>query len=81
MKPTCDEMTELATEHMEGRLPMSTTAMIMLHLMLCKHCSRYYAQLERVRDAAASAAEDPRPENVDALMARFREWKMQRGDG
>jgi len=81
MNPTCAEMTELATDYVEGRSRLTTAAMIKLHLMLCEHCSRYYAQLETVRVAAASAAEDPSPENVEALRARFREWKARREDG
>ncbi len=81
MRRTCAEMTEMATDHMEGRLPMATNALIQLHLMICEHCATYYKQLEQVRAAAASAAADPRPENIDALTSRFREWHAKQGSG
>ena len=42
---TCREVTEHATDYMEGALPLRTRWAVRLHLALCRMCRAYVAQL------------------------------------
>ncbi len=44
---TCRELTEHATDYMEGALPVRTRLAVRLHLFLCRMCRAYLAQLRR----------------------------------
>jgi predicted anti-sigma-YlaC factor YlaD len=48
---TCREVTELATDHMEGVLPLRRRVGVRLHLLLCGACRRYLAQMRTVTAA------------------------------
>lgn len=43
----CREVSELASRYVDHDLGMMTRAQIRLHLMMCKHCTRYVRQLRR----------------------------------
>ncbi|MBS0418042.1 MAG: zf-HC2 domain-containing protein [Proteobacteria bacterium] len=42
---TCREMSDLASDYLEGRARWSESASARLHLMMCRHCRRYFRQL------------------------------------
>ena len=44
---TCREVTEHATDYMEGALPVRTRWAVRLHLLLCRMCRAYVVQLRR----------------------------------
>ena len=44
---TCRELTEYATDAMEGTLPMRTRVAVRLHLLACRMCRTYLAQLRQ----------------------------------
>ncbi|MBL8593700.1 MAG: zf-HC2 domain-containing protein [Devosia sp.] len=43
----CREVSELASRYVDHDLGMMTRAQIRLHLMMCKHCTRYVRQLRQ----------------------------------
>ncbi len=43
----CIEVTELATDHMEGALPARQALSVRLHLALCSFCRRHFRQLSQ----------------------------------
>lgn len=47
--PKCLEMTEIATDYMEGALPLRRAVAARAHLLVCKLCSAYYDQLRKAR--------------------------------
>ena len=42
---SCRELTEAATEHLEGALPRRAERRVLAHLRRCASCRRYLAQL------------------------------------
>ena len=42
---TCEQMTALVTEYVEGRLPFTERAKFRMHILMCKHCREYLAQI------------------------------------
>lgn len=44
----CDEFIQWYGDYAEGRVPFTTSMSMKLHLVICKHCARYYAQMGQV---------------------------------
>lgn len=43
----CVDVTELATDHMEGALPWRKSLALRLHLAICSFCRRHFRQLRQ----------------------------------
>ena len=43
---TCQQMTTLITDFLEGRLPFMDRARFQLHIGMCKNCRRYLRQMK-----------------------------------
>jgi len=73
---TCREVTELATDYVEGGTLFGQRVSVWMHLSMCKHCRGY---LRQYRDTIATLGRLPDepapPECRDELMRRFRERK------
>ena len=70
---TCEQMTALVTEYVEGRLPFAEWAKFQLHIMMCKQCREYVAQMKLTARTLGRMPEGPVPEEVmQELLARFR---------
>ncbi len=54
--PTCKEVTRMASEAMERRLPLRQRLGMKLHLLFCALCMRYVRQLQFMRDAVQQHA-------------------------
>ena len=73
---TCQELTELVTDRLEGRLSLADRLRFHLHLGLCRHCRAYLRQMKRTIGLTAEVPPEPMPEDVQReLLARFRTWK------
>ena len=73
---TCQDVVELVTSYLEGRLADADAALFEEHIVFCDGCEAY---LDQMRATIATvgrieAAEVP-PETRDRLLAAFREWK------
>lgn len=55
--PTCKEVTRLASQRLDGPLPLMTRLRIRLHTTICAWCRRYLEQVKLVRDAAPGYAD------------------------
>lgn len=44
---TCKELSEKATDYLEGALSPAQLAGIKMHLLMCKHCRAYVDQLAK----------------------------------
>ncbi|HET9019755.1 MAG TPA: hypothetical protein VFN46_09215 [Acetobacteraceae bacterium] len=72
-RPTCRDMSELATGYMEGTLPWRVRLGAWWHLRLCAMCRAYYDQLARLRHLLARGTlPGPAPEVEAALLAARR---------
>ena len=59
----CKEITQLASQTMDGKLPWLTGMKMKLHLLMCKNCQRYARQLRFINKALVNLEEQPRKEN------------------
>jgi hypothetical protein len=48
--PTCKEVTRMASDRMERKLPLRQWIDFKLHLLICSLCTRYVKQLEMMRE-------------------------------
>ena len=76
---TCQELTEVLTDYLEGAMPPDERAAFEAHLALCEGCVHYLTQMrqtiESVRELQPAHVEATAP---DDLLAAFRAW--QRGE-
>ena len=74
---TCEQMTALVTEYVEGRLPFTERAKFQVHILMCKHCREYLAQMKLAARTLGRMPEAPVPDEVmQELLARFRTWPI-----
>jgi predicted anti-sigma-YlaC factor YlaD len=73
---TCKQMVELVTDYLEGSLSPDDRARFETHLAVCEGCTRFLAQMrETIRMTGTLAEEQIPPEQRDALLAAFRDWR------
>jgi anti-sigma factor ChrR (cupin superfamily) len=71
---TCRDVTELATDYQEGALSLRRRLEVHLHLLMCRFCRRYLAQMRTVAEALARLPPEDPPEAVrERLAAAYRE--------
>ena len=72
----CKDVTELATDHMEGALPLRQAMAMRLHLALCSFCRRYFRQLgQTVGLLHAMPVPAPEPGLEEAILSRLNETR------
>jgi predicted anti-sigma-YlaC factor YlaD len=54
---TCRELTETATDYLDGTLSLRRRAAVKFHLLMCKHCRSYVDQLATTIDLLRSAGQ------------------------
>lgn len=73
---TCQEVTELVTNYLEGKLSFWTRVRFQVHLGMCVHCRRYLRQTRATIAALGGLAPPPPPPEVqEELLRRLRNWK------
>lgn len=80
---TCQQLTELVTDYMEGRLPLRQRMRVQMHLGMCRRCRAYLRQMRlTVRTLGEMSTKEPMPDDVrDELLRRFRGLRPPRGTG
>jgi anti-sigma factor RsiW len=74
---TCQQLTELVTDYLEGRLSPMDRLRFRLHIGMCRHCRAYLHQMRHtIRTLGTLPAEEIPPDVRDDLLARFRDWKQ-----
>jgi anti-sigma factor RsiW len=77
---TCQELVELVTDYLEGRLSPADLERFEEHLALCEYCVTYIEQIRASVAVLGTLREDALPAGAaDALLAEFRDWKLARG--
>ena len=76
---TCQELTEVLTDYLEGVMSLQDRARFEAHLAICDGCVTYVDQMRQV----IATVHELRPDDVEAaapddLLEAFRAWK--RGD-
>ncbi len=71
---TCKEITELATDHLEGRLPLPQRLFFRLHLWMCKHCRAYLQQIRLTIETLRHLPMERIPaEDIEKLLLRLKD--------
>ena len=74
----CQELVELVTDYLEGRLSWIDRSRVESHLAGCDHCSAYLDQMRKtIRLTGTLREDDIAPEVREELLAAFR--GLQRG--
>ncbi len=70
--PTCNTMSELVTDYLEGALPIRTRMGVRIHLFACRACGNYYGQTrETIRLLRRGVLRAPAESVEDAILARL----------
>lgn len=73
---TCQEVTEVVTEYLEGRQSLVQRLRFQMHIGMCKHCREYLKQMKTTVQAIGSLPEESiPPEMSKEVLERFRAWK------
>lgn len=73
---TCRELVEVVTDYLEGRMPAEQRLLFEEHIAYCTWCVTYLEQMrETIRAAGMLREDDLTPEQRDALLDVFKEWK------
>lgn len=73
---TCQEVTELVTDYLEGRQSMMQRLRFQMHLGMCRHCRAYLKQMKTTVDTIGRLPnESIPPEMSKEVLDRFRTWK------
>jgi anti-sigma factor RsiW len=75
---TCQELVEVVTDYLEGRMPAEQRLLLEEHLAFCDGCQTYLEQMrETIRLSGTLREDDLGPEARDALLRVFRDWKRR----
>ena len=73
---TCQELTEVLTDYLEGVMPPEDVARFEAHLEECEGCVAYVEQMRRtIGTVRALWPEQVEATAPDDLLAAFRAWK------
>jgi len=73
---TCQELSEIVTDYLEGAMPLPDRLQFDRHLAVCPECRRYVEQMKQTVEALGELPPEPIPPAVEAaLLAQFRDWK------
>jgi anti-sigma factor RsiW len=67
---TCKQLVRRVTDAREGQLSPLDRAGYALHLLRCRHCRRYVAQMDAVVEALHGAPAEKAPAELHAALAR-----------
>ena len=73
---TCQEVTEVVTDYLEGRQSLMQRLRFQVHLGMCRHCRAYLQQMKTTVDTIGRLPnESIPPEMSKEVLDRFRAWK------
>ena len=71
---SCQEVVEIVTDYLEGKLPPQDVQKLEAHLRLCGPCAEYLQQVRTTTKLAAAARLEVHPDR-EALLAAFRAYR------
>lgn len=73
---TCQELVELLTDYLEGRLSPGEKARFEEHLSICEGCQTYLDQMRQTIRALGRLTEETIPPDARGeLLQAFRQWR------
>lgn len=75
---TCQELVEVITDYLEGKLPPAERTRFEAHLSGCDGCRTYLDQLRQTIRLVGTLSEDAVPDEArNKLLDVFRAWKRR----
>ena len=75
---SCQELTELVTDYLEGALPAAEQARFEEHLADCQTCEIYLEQIrETIRLTGTLTPDELSSEAEEVFLHAFRDWKSR----
>lgn len=75
---TCQELTELVNDYLEGHLSLLARAQFRMHVGMCRHCRAYLQARRLTIEATGKLEAEPIPTDVrDEMLELFRDWKRE----
>ena len=72
---SCQQMTDLVTDYLEGRMGLADRMRFQMHLGMCKHCRAYLRQMKATIATLGKLPDEPVPDGVrDEMRKRFAAW-------
>ena len=72
----CNELVELVTDYLEGRLSSVETARFERHLSTCQGCTNYVEQMRLTKLVVGHTKQELlTPQQCNELLKVFRNWK------
>lgn len=72
----CQELVEVVTDYLEGRLSPTDQARFEAHIADCEYCATYLDQMrETIRTLGRLPAESLSGDAREALLSAFRSWR------
>lgn len=79
---SCRELTELVTDYTEGRMGLGNRLAFCFHLLKCRGCRAYLAQVRTTRGLLGQIEQPaPSPEVEAALLREFGKWAARSEGG
>lgn len=73
---SCQELVELVTEYLEGKMSPEEAGRFEEHLSICEGCQTYLEQMRQTLRVLGRLTEETVPSEARSqLLAAFREWK------
>ena len=71
---TCKDVSDTASDYLEGPTTFFQRLHLRLHLAICKHCRRYAKQLRLTSEVAQKISEpqEPTDAEIDSLIEKLR---------
>jgi predicted anti-sigma-YlaC factor YlaD len=70
---TCQQVTEIVTDYLEGEMPFWQRVQFQLHIGMCRHCREYLRQMKATIETMGRLPDEPIPDDVkDELRSRLR---------
>ena len=73
---TCQEVVEIVTDYLDGKLAPADVQKLEAHLQLCGPCAEYINQVRTTSRLAAAARLEVHPDR-EALLRAFRAYRSQ----
>lgn len=76
---TCQELTEVLTDYLDGRMGLAERLSFHLHVGMCRGCRAYLRQMKVTARVLGRLPEPKPPPGVrEELLRRFEGWKSGR---
>lgn len=73
---SCKKVSETVTDHLEGSTSFMDRVSLRVHLLICKHCRRFYRQFQTtvgVSGRVGPPVAEPTDDEIDELVKKLKE--------